>query len=58
MGIVLFKNESTCNSIFYTTCSNWFGAYTLNINNVAKTAADYQISSEVSVNQDPALIVS
>ena len=40
---------------FNSYLNDWFGAYTLNINNVAKTAADYQIPAEVSVNQDPNL---
>ena len=40
---------------FNSYLNDWFGAYTLNINNVAKTAADYQIPAEVSVNQNPNL---
>jgi hypothetical protein len=40
---------------FNSYLNDWFGAYTLNINNVPKTAADYQIPGEVSVNQDPNL---
>ena len=40
---------------FNSYLNDWFGAYTLNINNVAKTAADYQIPAKVSVNQDPNL---
>ena len=42
-------------SKFNSYLNDWFGAYTLNINNVAKTAADYQIPAEVSVNQNPNL---
>ena len=40
---------------FNSYLNDWFGAYTLNINNVAKTAADNQIPAEVKVNQDPNL---
>jgi hypothetical protein len=43
---------------FNTYLHDWFEAYTLNINSVAKSAADYQIAAEVGVNSNPALVAN